>query len=68
MGSIFEASPDIKAASSSILGIVALIILVLGGLAYYFFKDSPDKVKPGDTLPTFYVAEYYTSSPLGVLY
>ena len=40
--------PDvIKAASSSPLGILALMIVALAGLAFYFFKSSSEKVKIG---------------------
>lgn len=38
--------PDlIKAAATSDLGILALVILVLSTLAYFFFKDSSERVR-----------------------
>jgi hypothetical protein len=46
MGEAVKTVPDIiKAASSSLLGILALIILVLACLAYAFFKGASVKVR-----------------------
>ena len=42
----FNNFPEIiSAASKSILGIIALIVLLIGFIAFYFFKKSDDKVK-----------------------
>jgi hypothetical protein len=60
MGEAVKTVPDIiKAASSSLLGILALIILVLACLAYLFFKGASVKVRVWIFLTLFLGATLY---------
>lgn len=46
MVELLKSIPDIiKAAAASNLGILALIIIVVGALGYFFFKEAPNRVK-----------------------
>jgi hypothetical protein len=57
--------PDIiKAASSSPLGILALLVLVLGALAYAFFKNASMKIRVGIFSALLLGAALYTAAIL----